>query len=616
MSEPAQHHSVVATAGHVDHGKSSLVLKLTGMDPDRFEEEKRRGLTIDLGFAWLTLPSGAEIGFVDVPGHERFVRTMLAGVGPVRLMLFVVAADEGWKPQSEEHLAIVDLLGVAGAVVALTKIDLVDPERLAFTRASVEERLRGTALDGVPIVPCSSVTGEGLRELVAALDAMVSSAPSADTEPPRARQFIDRVFSVKGAGTVVTGTLSGGSLSVGDEVELYPTGMRARIRGLQSHKRAIERARPVSRVAVNLAGTDREDLGRGDVLALPGQWRPTSVFEGRVRPIRDLGRPLSPRGAYKLYAGAAERDAGIRFLTDPASAEGAFARIRVREPMVLDTFDRFVLREAGRHATIAGGQVLDVAPPLRPGADAPARLSARESATRDQLPALLVAERGAVRASDVLPLTGARADGVAGCVRTGDWLVSDALHTQVTAAIGEVLERFHREHPLRAGADLALVRTTASDLLTRLRAPADPSLVQGIIDELILSQEITRSANEVGLTSHSVTAGGPEMDRLVEAVSVKEATPPTVAELQAQGFARDLIDTAARSGFLVRVSKDLVMTAGFVARAETALRELPEITVSAFREKIGTSRKYAVPLLEYFDSQGLTLRRGDIRVLR
>lgn len=616
MSESARLLNVVATAGHVDHGKSSLVLKLTGTDPDRFEEEKRRGLTIDLGFAWMTLPSGVEIGFVDVPGHERFVRNMLAGVGPVRLVLFVVAADEGWKPQSEEHLAIVDLLGVAGAVVALTKSDIVDADTLARARAQVEERLRGSALEGAPVVACSSVTGQGLVELVGALDGMVAHAPLGLEGTSRPRQFVDRVFSIKGAGTVVTGTLSGGPLAVGDEVELYPTGVRARIRGLQSHKRAIERALPVSRVAVNLAGTDREDLNRGDVLASPGQWRATTDFEARVRPIRGLDRALSSRGAYKLYAGAAERDARIRFLTDPASPEGAFARIRVREPLVLDVFDRFVLREAGRHATVAGGRVLDIAPPLRPGADAAQRLSARENATREQLPALLVAERGAVRVTDVLPLTGARGDEVAVCVPAGEWLVSDALRTEVRAAIVGALERFHLDNPLRAGADLGFVRTVASDLLTRRRAPSDPGLVQGIIDAMLDSGAIARSDNEIGLASHSVVAGSPEMERLVEAVSENEATPPTAAELQAQGFPRDLLDAAVRSDLLVRVSKDLVMTTGFVAKAENALRELPEITVSTFREKIGTSRKYAVPLLEHFDRQGVTLRQGDIRVLR
>src|SRR6266487_6840116 len=259
---------VVATAGHVDHGKSSLIIQLTGIDPDRFEEEKRRGLTIDLGYAWCTLPSGREIGFVDVPGHERFVRNMLAGVGPVRLVMFVVAADEGWKPQSEEHLEIVDVLGAAGGVVALTKADLVDDETLDIAELEVRERLSGTSLEGAPVVACSAVTGLGLDRLAEALDAMVAAAP-----PPvrdgRVRQFLDRVFSIRGAGTVVTGTLTGGPRRVGQEVEVYPTGRRARVRGLQTHKRTLDLARPVSRVATNLVGIEREELERGDVIGVP-----------------------------------------------------------------------------------------------------------------------------------------------------------------------------------------------------------------------------------------------------------------------------------------------------------------------------------------------------------
>ena len=272
---------VVATAGHVDHGKSALILRLTGMDPDRFEEEKRRGLTIDLGYAWSTLPSGREIGFVDVPGHERFVRNMLAGVGPVRLVLFVVAADEGWKPQSEEHLQILDVLGVDGGVVALTKRDLVDDGALALAEAEVRERLADTVLAGAPIVPVSAVTGDGVDELVAEIDRMVGVA----VPPPatRARLFVDRVFAITGAGTVVTGTLGGDCLTVGDEVERYPSGGRARIRSLQTHKKTEERACPVSRVAANLVGLERAALERGDVIGAPGAWRPTRTFEGTLR---------------------------------------------------------------------------------------------------------------------------------------------------------------------------------------------------------------------------------------------------------------------------------------------------------------------------------------------
>jgi len=607
----------VATAGHVDHGKSSLIMRLTGMDPDRLAEEKRRGLTIDLGFAWCRLPSGSEIGFVDVPGHERFVRNMLAGVGPVRLVLFVVAADERWKPQSEEHLAIVDVLGAAGGVVALTKRDLVDPDGLSIASEEVRERLHGTALEGAAIVPCSSATGEGIDELREALDAMVAAAP----EPPRdgrPRQFVDRIFTIKGAGTVVTGTLTGGRLEVGQEIELYPTGRRARIRGLQTHKRPIEVARPVSRVAVNLAGVEREGLDRGDVVGLPGEWRTTTTFEARVRPVRSLGHPLTARGAYKLYAGSAERDARIRFhgVSQLTAAAGAFARIRLSAPLVLDVFDRFVLREAGRRETVAGGVVLDIEPPARPGPAPGKRLGARESAARDELPGLLVAERGAITAREVLLLTGkAGAD----LPRVGDWLIDGSLREAVTRALLGMLEAFHAEHPLLEGAGLSAVRATVAGALARSAGPTDPGLIDALLEDLVARGRVVREGSTVRLTSHRVTLTGREdVDRLLRVVADGEPTPPTVADLVSTGFSREVIDAATRSGALVRVSPDLVMTPELVARAEAIVRGSGPagITVSAFRERLGTSRKYALPLLEHFDQKGLTRRRGDVRGVR
>ena len=483
---------VVATAGHVDHGKSSLIVRLTGIDPDRLAEEKRRGLTIDLGFAWCTLPSGREIGFVDVPGHERFVRNMLAGVGPVRLVLFVVAADEGWKPQSEEHLAIVDVLGVDGAVVALTKRDLVDAETLALAEADVRARLAGTALEGASLVTCSASTGEGLPELVGALDAMVASAPE-PAQSDRPRQFVDRIFTIKGAGTVVTGTLTGGRLSVGDEIELYPTDHRARIRSLQTHKRAIEVARPVSRVAANLVGAEREDLARGDVLAPPGLWRPTATIEARLRPVRGLAHPLTARGAFKLYAGSAERDASIRLYgTAEVRPAGTFARIRLRAPLVLDVGDRFVLREAGRRETVAGGVVLDVDPPTRPGADPAGRLAAREAAAPADLPALVVAERGAVRDAD-LRLVAARPPGTdADIVRSGGWWIGASLLGTVTDAVQTHLGRFHAEHPLVPGDDVVAVRRTIADAGRAAGGPADPDLVDALVLALEERGEVAR----------------------------------------------------------------------------------------------------------------------------
>ncbi|MFB3738897.1 MAG: selenocysteine-specific translation elongation factor [Candidatus Velamenicoccus archaeovorus] len=618
-TEPPLH--VVATAGHVDHGKSSLIVRLTGIDPDRWEEEKRRGLTIDLGFAWFTLPSGRELGFVDVPGHERFVRNMLAGVGSVRLVLFVVAADEGWKPQSEEHLAIVDVLGADAGVVALTKRDLVDGPTIEARTAEVRERLAGTVLETAPIVVCSSATGEGLDELVAALDAMVATAP-ATPDRGRPREFVDRVFTIRGAGTVVTGTLTGGRLAVGQEVELYPAGVRARIRSLQTHKRSIPEARPVSRVAANLVGAERERLERGDVLGLPGQWRPTTVIEARIRPVRGLAHPIGERGAYKLYAGSAERDARLHLYGQSELApgsEGGFARIRLSGPIVLDVHDRFVIRESGRRETVAGGVVLDVDPPPRPGPEPERRLAAREGAAPDELPGLLVAERGAVRGADVPVLTGATPGSIPGARRCSDWWVAEPVAGAVEAAVRSGLEDFHRRNPLRPGEELGAVREIVLGALRRGPAPALPPLADTLLAELEQAGVLTRDGKLVRLAEHRVSLAEhrEEVEHLLHTVEQGEPTPPTIAELVAAGFGREVIEAAARAGVLVRVSPQLVMTPGLVRRAEALVREAGDgITVSGFRERLGTSRKFAVPLLEHLDQRGVTIRRGDLRFPR
>ena len=599
---------VVATAGHVDHGKSSLILRLTGIDPDRWEEEKRRGLTIDLGFAWTTLPSGREIGFVDVPGHERFVRNMLAGVGPVRLVLFVVAADEGWKPQSEEHLEIVDVLGVEAGVVALTKADLVDDHGVAMRTQEIVDRLAGTTLEGAPVVACSSATDRGLEELVAAVDTMVAGAPPPE-DRGRPRIDIDRSFTIRGAGTVVTGTLTGGTLRVGDEVVLLPDGRTARIRALQTHRRPVEVAEPVSRVAANLASTSREEVVRGDVLARPGQWRPTSVVEVRLRPVRSLDRPLTARGAFKLYAGSAERDARLRLYGD------GFARIRLSRPAVIEPGDRFVLREAGRGVTVAGGTVLDHDPPTRPGPQVRERLARRETAGRQELPAVVVSERGAVRASLLPVLAGSVPLSIPGATRIGTWWVDDEHLERLRRRAIETLEAHHRDQPLRSGMDAGdLRRSLLTDGL-------DPDLGEAVLASLLDQGVIAREGPVVRMAGHQVSLGDrePQADRLVDAVASSEPTPPSVAELEASGFGRDLIEACVRTGRLARVSSDLVVSPAFLQRAEGVVRSeaaSPEgLTVSRFRELLGTTRKYALPLLASFDARGVTRRDGDVRRL-
>jgi selenocysteine-specific elongation factor len=609
---------VVATAGHVDHGKSSLILRLTGIDPDRWAEEKRRGLTIDLGYAWTTLPSGREIAFVDVPGHERFIGNMLAGVGPVRLVLFVVAADEGWKPQSEEHLQILDVLGVRDGVVALTKRDLVDDEVLALAESEVHDRLSGTGLAGAPIIAVSSTTGEGFDGLSAALEAMLDSAGG--PEESRTRLFVDRVFTMKGAGTVVTGTLGGNCLRVGDEVELYPGGTRARIRSLQTHERAVEQACPVSRVAANLVGIEREELSRGVVLGAPGSWRATRLFEAQLRPVRGLSRAITARGAFKLYAGAAETDARIRLhgTTSLEPGEEAFGRIRTSHPLVLDVGDRFVIREAGRIETVAGGVVLDVAPPTKAGTDAIGRLTSRRSAPRDELPGLLVAERGAIPRAEAVILTGSRADGG---VRIGEWLMTDEVRAAVEAAVTSALAGHHSEHPLEPGAELASIRRVTLHTLRSSGASMNAELADAMISSLCERGLTVRDGATIRLTTHRVALGerSADIDRLLAAISGKdEATPPTLKELVAEGIERDVIEAAARAGVVVQISPELVVTTFLADRAEAVVRRAGNegITVSSFREALGTTRKYAVPMLEWMDRRGITKREGDRRIPR
>ena len=609
---------VVATAGHVDHGKSSLIVRLTGIDPDRWAEEKRRGLTIDLGYAWCSLPSGREIGFVDVPGHERFIGNMLAGVGPVRLVLFVVAADEGWKPQSEEHLQILDVLGVRDGVIALTKRDLVDDETLGIAAEEIREHVAGTGLDGAPIVPVSSMTGEGIDALTAALDSMLDGA--GPPEDARARLHIDRVFTIHGAGTVVTGTLAGDCIGVGQEIELYPAGIQARIRSLQTHKHGQERACPVARVAANLAGVERDRLERGDVLAVPGTWRPTRVFEARLRPVRGQTRALTQRGAFKLHVGAAEVDARLRFYgaTKLEAGDEAFVRITTSHLVVLDVGDRFVLRDSGRGETVGGGEVLDVGPRAKAGPDRAARLDARASASRDELPGLLVGERGAIRAADVYGLTGSHA---AGGTKIGEWLASGYLRAAVERSVVETLTAYHAEHPLEPGAALTLARRAVTAELRAARAPTDMGLVDSLFADLSDRGVTSQQATTIRLVSHRVVLGEHSADvgRLLAAIAgERETTPPTVKELIAAGVSRDVIDAAAREGVVVRLTRDLVVTPELVARGEATIRAAGAagITVSALRESLGTTRRYAVPLMEWFDLRGVTRREGDVRFPR
>ena len=469
--------------------------------------------------------------------------------------------------------------------------------------------------------PGSWPAGGGLDELRGAIDEMLAAAPPPERDA-RPRQFVDRVFTIRGAGTVVTGTLTGGPLHVGQAAEILPSGHHARIRGLQTHKRSIEVARPVSRVAVNLAGTPREDLERGDALVLPGQWKPSSVIDAAVEPVRGLDHPLTSRGAYKFYAGSAERDVRIRFLTDGwqlKPPEGCFARIVLARPVALDLDERFVIREAGRRETVAGGRVLDLDPPQSLEAGRPVELARIAKADRQEAAWLALESRASVRSSALFSTMGVRADAAVerGALAVDAWLVSPTWADRAAARIVEALRAHHAAHPLLPGMEVSEARA-----LFPLVHPGFGDLVvqEGLLEHLVRTGQLAREGTAVRLPEHRPsTAGREDADRLVEAVRRAEPSAPSVRELIARGFGVELIRAVCAEGRLVRVSAEILVTPDLLQRAEAIVREYrdpPGITVSKFREALGTSRKYALPILEYFDAQGVTRRVGDVRIAR
>ncbi|MDQ3964097.1 MAG: selenocysteine-specific translation elongation factor [Actinomycetota bacterium] len=603
---------VIGTAGHVDHGKSTLVQKLTGIDPDRFAEEKRRGLTIDLGFAWFGLPSGNEVGIVDVPGHERFIKNMLAGAGGIDVCLFVVAANEGWSAQSTEHLAIVDLLEVQSGVIALTKADLVGADEITLAEEEVRERVAGTVLEGAPVVVCSAVTGEGIDDVVSALDEVVRAAPPPpDVERPRL--WVDRVFTIAGAGTVVTGTLMGGSLGAGDAIEIAPEGRNARIRSIQSHKHPVEQIGPGNRTALNLTGLEREGAVRGDAVVRPGQWRTTKTVDVKLRvlPAGLVGRnyELKEKGAHLLYLGSAETPVRVRLFGDRrrlTPGESSYARLQLDRALPIGHRDRFVLRDAGRVLTFGGGFVIDPAPPLQ------RRVSDEHADILEQLEggdvaaaiAAIVVEEGIVsidRVNARIPPIGD-----VELPRLDDAFVSKNKFDELTDRLRRTLAEHHEAHPLERG-------------LERATARAAVGLEQNRFDALVgLTNDVVAEGTILRLGSHTVAfdpALVAERETVLATIDAGAFTPPLAKELQTDAsLLRALVD----AGELVRIG-DFYLTGARAAEARrlvrTRIEETGGVTVADIRNLLGTTRKYAVPLCEWLDSTGATIRRGDLRVL-
>ena len=616
---------VIGTAGHVDHGKSTLVKALTGIDPDRLREEKERGMTIDLGFAWLTLPSGREVSIVDVPGHERFIKNMLAGVGGVDMALLVVAADESVMPQTKEHLAILDLLQVRRALVVLTKRDLVDQDWLELVTAEVEETLQGTCLEGSPVLSVSSLTGQGLPELLAALDAALdATTPRRDTGQPRLP--IDRSFVISGFGTVVTGTLADGSLHVGQQVELVLAQKRARIRGLQTHRKSEEVALPGTRTAVNLSGVSHEEVKRGDVLALPGLLHPTTAVDVRLRMVADALRPLRHNTAVTFHTGASETLARVRLLEEEELAPGAtgWAQLRLEEPVAAVKGDFFVIRSP--EATLGGGNIVEAHAKRhrRFHEGTLARLATLQRGSAEDLliealqswgPMLLsaLAQRANLPMEEadreVRTLLATKVLVALGGDEEGAVLLTASQWAQADDRARSTLSAYHRQFPLRRGAPKEEVRSRLG-LDGRTSALALERLAhEGVlVDEGALMH---LPEHKVGVT--------PEQRRwLDDYVRLLESDPfsPPTAELPQPDLLNVLID----EGKVVKVSDSVVFAASayqqMVDRTLAHLKAEGKITVAQVRDMFGTSRKYALALMEHLDQRHITRRIGDERVLR
>ncbi len=608
---------VVGTAGHIDHGKSTLITALTGIDPDRLSEEKRRGMTIDLGFAHMVLPSGREIGIVDVPGHARFIRNMLAGVHGLDAVILVVAADEGVRPQTREHLEIIDLLEVRRGVVALTKVDLVDGAWLELVTAEVAAALEHTSLEGAPIVPVSSVTRQGLDHLVSALDGVLTDS-EARRDAGRPRLPVDRVFTISGFGTVVTGTLVDGSLQAGQELQVVPKGRTVRIRGLQQHNRKVDTALPGSRVAVNLAGAEKEELSRGDVLALPDTLSPTRRVDALARVVGDAPRALRHGTEFTLHTGTAEVGARAIVLDGDSIEPGSqgWVQLYLERPIAIAEQDRFVLRIPSPSATIAGGRFADVAPRRHPRHDAAVRESLERRVAGNVLQEELRKYPRGVTMSALLKATLGDDAGAASldARRIGDWIWAPEHWAASSERVRAELAAYHAAHPLRNG-------MPREELRTRVGVPpaAFASALKGWVEDGLVAEH----GPEVALATHQVAideADGPA-SRLLEELGRQRFAPPSIVEaMQASGATAEVVRALERRGDVVRVSDEVAFTRdaydGAVALVKEIVGAEGSVSVAQLRDRMGASRRPVLALLEHLDAQRVTRRVGDARVLR
>ena len=619
---------VIGTAGHVDHGKSTLVKAMTDIDPDRFPEEKAREMTIDLGFAWMTLPSGRDVSIVDVPGHERFIKNMLAGVGAIDLALLIVAADESVMPQTREHLAILDILQITRGLVVITKTDLVDEELIELVKAEVEDTLRGTSFEGCPMIGVSAYTGEGINDLKSNIDIILDET-DVRKDLGRPRLPIDRCFTISGFGTVVTGTLIDGTLTVGQEIELAGSGQRARVRGLQSHKTKVDATDPGVRLAVNLSGLSKNEVERGEILTIPGWLKPTRRLDARLRIVKNAPHTLKHNQGVTFHLFTSEASARIRLLDANGLVAGqeGWVQILLEEPLPVVKGDFFVIRSS--EDTLGGGQIVDPNPRRRyrrfdddvvermmtldQGSGEDIIISVAEQWGPCDLTALsqrsnLSREEVSYRVAELtedghlISLGDFSNDGDAVVYSAQGWAV---IRSKITSA----LQLYHTQYPLRQGVPTQEIRSRL-DLSQPVYQRALVKLVEEgvVVDE---RQSLRLPDHEISLT--------PKMDQeaseYLDSLRKNPYSPPSDQKINPE-----LLGVLVDQDKVVRVGDgvifDAVVYREMTGRIVQHLKDHGNITVAEARTMFNTSRKYILPLLEHMDQQQITRRTGDERILR
>jgi selenocysteine-specific elongation factor len=619
---------VFGTAGHVDHGKSTLITALSGINPDRLKEEQERLMTIDLGFAWLTLPGSEEIGIVDVPGHRDFIGNMLSGVGGLDAALLVIAADEGVMPQTREHLAILDLLQIRHAIIVLTKIDLVtEPDWLDLIETDVRKMLHGTVLQDAPILRVSSHTRQGLPDLLQTLELLVESVP-ARPDLGRSRLPIDRVFSILGFGTVVTGTLSDGKLAVGDEVEILPSNLHARIRGLQTHKKKVATAIPGSRVAVNLSGVNVEQVQRGQVLAHPGQYLPTQRLDVKFRLLENVATPMHHHTEVKLFIGASETIANVRLIgaevLDPGGT--GWLQLELHTPVVAVRGDHFILRRPSPSETLGGGTIVDPQPEGRHKRFDGLILKKLENMSQGSPADILMQaclSLGPALVKDTIARSGLEEPAALSAMQElldskqiillEDVLIEASRWSSLKESIASSLAGYHETYPLRRG-------MPREELKSRLRL--SPRLFNLVLHRLASEDALIEGTKWAALPGHIVRFSPfqqVKVDRLLEQFALAPYAPPSVKECEAK-VGEDIYSALLDFGSLIAVSNEVVFFRSdyetMVEKTRQFIQQNGKISLGEARDLFNTSRRYVQALLEQLDQAGVTVRSGDFRKLR